>query len=121
MTNFIITSARFPVGRRPAHLATLPDLLRRFGIPPEIDCCHQTTIRKTSSSNSNTARSRLSYFSKNSRRSLWDLWDLVRARWRKIVWELHPDRGGNTHKFAVASEIHDMILLRLRKKGIYPA
>jgi len=104
-TNFVITSTRMPVGRKPAHLCGLATLLRRFGVEGERPLGYDKSV----------------FLGKRAKRSLWDLWDATRARWREIVWKHHPDRGGCTKTFARLSEIHDTILRRLKKKGISTA
>lgn len=107
--NFIITSNRMPIGKKPTHLCPLSTLLRRFGVEPEWPRGY----------GENGA-----YFGKYAKRSLWDIWEAVRARWKKMVWRWHPDLHpgcrSSTKKFASMSEVHDQILIRLRKQGIFP-
>ena len=100
--NFVIKSTHLTVGKRPIHLLPLSALLTRFGIEFVRDraghCVH---------------------FGKHTRRSLWEVWDLVRAKWRELRRRLHPDVSGLDYShFAVISSIHDMILKRLKSRGL---
>lgn len=90
------------IGNRPAHLCRLSTLLNRFGIPGEPQRDNNVPTQ----------------FSKHSQRSLWDVWELVRARWKHLCRILHPDVGGKAKEFAKMSAIHDVILFRLKKRGV---
>jgi hypothetical protein len=100
MPNFVITTGRLPAGKLPPHRATLPCLLRRFGVDEE-----------------RMVNNYSGYFGKYAKRDLWDIWEAVRVRWRKIALKFHPDRGCKTKQFTILSEIHAVIIKRLRQRG----
>jgi hypothetical protein len=100
--NFVIISRKLPVAQCPIQHRKLAQLLNQFGIAKVRHPC-----------------GRMVMFTKHSHRTLWDVWELVKERWKKLCRQLHPDVSGNSYEqFAVMSAIHDMILLRLKKKGI---
>ncbi len=101
--NFIIKSSCVAIGRRPIHKMPLDALLVRFGVEKVRD----------------PADSWPRMFGRRIKRTLWDVLDLVKARWHKLRKELHPDVSSHSYEiFAVMSAIHDMILIRLKQKGI---
>lgn len=103
--NFIIKGQRAICGRRPVHYRTLPNLLVQFGIAK---CRNRNGGEPAMFPKRRGQR----------RRSLWEIFELVRARWKELRW-LHPDVSGGSHElFAVMSAIHDVIMLRLKRKGI---
>ena len=102
--NFIIKTQHWRVGKVPIHRSKLGSLLYLFGIPP---------IK--------TKRGEIYQIGHKHKRNLWELWDLVKARWKQLRRELHPDVAHIGHEsFAIMSATHDAIIIRLKRMGIGP-